>query len=307
MNRAFLANRLKFAAFRFGCAAVRPLPPRIAYLLATLIAEIVYCLTPSRRRAIEGNIGQVTGSLHSARLRQYARSAFKSVALNYVDLMSAPVLDADQLRKRRVTVHGFEQLAAALAGGHGAILATVHYGCPEIALQAAHAWAIEILVLTEPIQPTELSDLFDRSRASHGHRFMTVGLNAGKEALRTLRRGGAVLIAVDRDIQGHGISVDYFSAPARMPTGAVELARRSGAPIVPALSHRLAGGGAMIELGSSIELVDSGDPRADLATNVRRLLERFEDPIRADPGQWLVLEPLWASYTASATGRGRTR
>jgi KDO2-lipid IV(A) lauroyltransferase len=197
-------------------------------------------------------------------------------------------------------VDGHENLVAALARGRGVILATAHYGCPEIALQAALGWGIQLLVLTEPIEPRELSVLFDRARASHGHQFLTVGLNAGKESLRTLRHGGAVLVAVDRDIQGHGIVVEYFGSSARMPTGAVELARRSGASIVPALSHRTSERDAVIELGPPVELIESGDRKADLAENVRRVLERFEGPIRSDPGQWLVLEPLWSPYTASA-------
>jgi lauroyl/myristoyl acyltransferase len=300
-SRASLANRLKFTAYKLAGAAVKPLAPTTAYALASFIGLAAYHLLPSRRQPVESNLRHVMGSRSRPNeIAAAAKRAFQSVVQNYVDLVSAPRLNASRLRSNRVKVQGYEYLTAAIAEHRGVIIATVHYGCPEIALQAALAWGIEILVLTEPIDPPELSELFNRTRASHGHQFITVGLRAGKEALRTLKRGGAVLLAVDRDIQGHGAVVDYFDAPARMPTGAVELARRSGALIIPALSHRIAGSRAIIEIGRPVVLVDSGDRRADEIANIRRVLERFEAPIRSDPGQWLVLEPLWAPYTASA-------
>jgi phosphatidylinositol dimannoside acyltransferase len=301
-SRSYLLNRLKLAAYKLAAAAVRPLTPPVSYALASLIGSAAFRLAPSPRYAVESNLRHVLGpNAKPIEVAAAAECAFRSVARNYVDLVSAPQLDANRLRSRRVEIHGYEHLAAALAERRGVIIATAHYGCPEIALQAALAWGIEILVLTEPIEPPELSELFDRRRASHGHRLMTVGLSAGKEALRTLRRGGAVLLVIDRDIQGHGVVIEYFGAPARMPTGAVELARRSGALIIPGLSHRIEGTRAVIELGAPVDLVDSGNRRTDDATNVRRVLERFEGPIRSDPGQWLVLERLWAPYTASAT------
>jgi len=47
---------------------------------------------------------------------------------------------------------------------------------------------------------------------------MSVGVSAAKETIRTLRRGGSVILVADRDIQGTGIEVPFFGSPARMPT-----------------------------------------------------------------------------------------
>jgi len=289
-----LANRLKYVVFRLSAGATQHLPARLMYMLAALVGTASFYLSPTKRRAVVSNLRHVLGRDAAAHaIDRNSRAIYRSVASYYVDLLSVPRLNVAQLRSSRVREKGYEHLASALAEGHGVILATVHYGCPELALQAARAWGIEILVLTEPIAPPELSELFDRLRASHGHRFMPAGLAGGREAIRTLRRGGAVLLAVDRDIQGHGIRVPFFDAPAAVPVGAVELARRTGAPIIPAVSHRLADGTALVTLEAAVELVWSDDRRADTVASIRRVLERFEGHIRSDPGQWLVLEPLW--------------
>jgi KDO2-lipid IV(A) lauroyltransferase len=290
---AKLVNRLKYAVYKMAALAVQHLPGMVSYAVAGFAGRAAYFLTPSRRRAVAANLRHVLGpNAEQAEIQRTTLSIYQSVARYYVDLLSVPRLDVGRLRHSRIHVEGYEHLSRALEQGTGVILATVHYGCPELSLQAARAWGIEILVLTEPLDPPELSKLFDRLRASHGHRFLTASLTGAKEAIRTLRRGGAVLLAVDRDIQGHGIEVPFFGVPARMPLGAVELSRRAGSPIVPAISRRLKSGSAVITLGPPIQL-QADKQRSDTATNVARVLKEFEAPIRADPGQWLVLERLW--------------
>ncbi len=292
------ANRLKYAAYLLAAIAVRRLPGSMGYTLASALGSAAFHFTPTRRRAVTANLRHVLGEAAPAStIDRTTRSIYQSVACYYVDLLSVPRLNVAQLRRSRVHEQGYEHLATALAQGHGVVLATVHYGCPEVALQAARAWGLEILVLTEPIEPPGLSRLFDRLRSIHGHRFVPAGLEGGKEAIRTLRRGGVVLLAVDRDIQGHGVEALFFSAAAMMPTGAVALARRTGAAIIPAISHRLADGTAIVTLGTVVELVETGDRTSDVRTNIERVLERFEPFIRADPGQWLVLEPIWQPAT----------
>jgi KDO2-lipid IV(A) lauroyltransferase len=192
-----------------------------------------------------------------------------------------------------VRAEGYEYLDEALKNGRGVILATVHYGCPEIAVQAARAWGLHFLILIEPLQPVALSELFVRLRASHGHRAVPIGFDGLKEAMRTLRRGQAVLLVVDRDIQGRGVEVPFFGATTRMPSGAIELARATGATLIPVLSRRLANGGAVVTLQPPLSPTKSGNRDADLRLNVGALIQRFETQIRTDPGQWLVLEQIW--------------
>jgi KDO2-lipid IV(A) lauroyltransferase len=75
--------------------------------------------------------------------------------------------------------------------------------------------------------------------------------------------------------------------------GAVELATRTGATIIPIFVYRKNDNACEAFLEAPLELVNSGDSQTDLKTNVRRLLERFEAHLRRDPGQWTVLETVW--------------
>ncbi len=289
-----LALALKFAVFRAGAAIVPHIPIRVAYLVADQAGTMAWLVSRGVRAAVEDNLRRVpTLESRPERIGGTTRRVFQSVARYYVDLLGSTAFDVHALRRRRVRAEGLGHLHAALERGRGVILASAHYGCPEIPLQAARAWGLQFLLLTEPLEPPQLSELFVRLRAAHGHQTLPVGFHTLKETLRTLRRGGIVLLLVDRDIQGNGIAVPFFGADIVVPTGAVELARASGAPLIPVLSRRQPGGGAVVALQPELRLVDTGQRRGDLRTNVAALLQRFEPQIRADPGQWLVLQRLW--------------
>jgi lauroyl/myristoyl acyltransferase len=150
-------------------------------------------------------------------------------------------------------------------------------------------------VLTERLQPPALSRLVDGLRASKGHAFLPVGIGSIKALLRTIKAGGVVGITLDRDIEGRSIRVPFCGTPANVPVGVVELARRTGATIVPIFVYRKNGDACEAFLEPPLELVNNDDPEADLKTNVRRLLDRFETHLRRDPGQWTVLEAVWDS------------
>lgn len=296
----WLANRLKYQGFRVAAFLATHLPEPLAYGAAGPVGTIAATLTPHRRAAVVDNLSHVLGTdATPKRLERLSRAVYRNIVRYYVDLLRSPAVDVARLQRERVRGHGLNHLTNAIADGRGVILATMHFGCPEVALQAARAWGLRFFVLTELVEPPELSRLFERARSSHGHEFMPVGLSAIKQAVRTLRRGGSVLLVVDRDIQRSGVLVPFFGQPARMPTGAVELARLTGAPILVAVSRRLPGGTAEVTVEPRIDLIETGSRETDLRSNLRLLVSRFEPYVHRDPDQWMVLERLWPPTTAA--------
>jgi len=284
---------VKYAGFRLAAFAVAHLPERLAYNVALPIGALAASLTPRRRAAVIDNLSHVLVGSPRPLLARLSTKVYVSVARYYVDLFRAPSNRVDDLRERRIRDVGLEHLTRAVAEGRGVIVATMHFGAPEMALQAARAWGLRFVVLTEPLEPPELAELFTRLRASHGHQLVPAGIGGLKVTLRALRSGGAVLLAVDRDIQGNGVDVPFFGMQTRVPAGAVELARATGAPIIVAVSRRLSDGRAEVLFEPPLVLDDTGDRRGDLQTNVGRLAARFEPYIRRAPEQWLVLERIW--------------
>src|SRR5690606_34663092 len=184
-------------------------------------------------------------------------------------------------------------LQDTIAEGKGVVVATAHFGNPEMAVQVSAILGLDVLILAEPLQPPAFAETMRELRAAFKPRYEDVGYGAIANAFRHLRKGGVVAIACDRDIQGNGTPLPFFGAVTRMPMGGVELAQRTGAALIPGRCIRAPDGGFDIYFEQPLQLCDTGNPRADAKTNARKLLARAEEWIAADPGQWMVLERIW--------------
>jgi KDO2-lipid IV(A) lauroyltransferase len=230
-----------------------------------------------------------------ARVDTAAREAFRNVARYYVDLINIPRMDLRGMIGRQVRLQGLERLQAPMKEGRGAVAATAHFGNPELAVQVGAILGIDMLVLAEPLQPPAFADAMRRLRSPFGPRYVDVGYGAIAAAIRHLRSGGCLAITCDRDIQGNGEPVEFFGVETRVPTGAVELAARTGAALIPCYCRRAADRGFDIIFEEELPLVKTGNAKADALINARRLLDRAEAWIAADPGQWMPLERIWGT------------
>ena len=120
-----------------------------------------------------------------------------------------------------------------------------------------------------------------------------LGYEALKETIRSLRNGGLVAILLDRDVSGTGIPMQFCGAEASIPLGAIELALRTGADLIPAKSWRMPGYSYKIVVEPPLEIVRTDDYDADVRAIAERLLPIFEEQLRSDPGQWAVLDDIW--------------
>jgi KDO2-lipid IV(A) lauroyltransferase len=189
---------------------------------------------------------------------------------------------------------GFEHVEQALNAGRGVIMAAMHYGNPEYAAQGMLARGYTFFALTEPIEPQPLADLYQRLRSSQGNTFMPVSHQGLKAMIRHLRAGGVVCIMADRDIQHGGEEVIFCGQRARIPSGAVDMARHTGAALIPSVALREGLDRFTLFMEPPLPLVRSGRPEKDRRVNTQRLIQRFEPYLRRHPSQWFVLEePIW--------------
>jgi lauroyl/myristoyl acyltransferase len=282
------------AAIRLGTL----LPRNVSYGLAKVMGDLAYTFRKGARWDVHDNMRHVLGQNASPEdLRRYGRDAFRNVARYYADLVRLPVTTPKELLEQRVKLRGYEHLTRVLNSGRGVIVGTAHYGNPEIAVQVAGVLGLDVLVLAEPLQPPSFAAHMERIRAAFGTKYIDVGFGAIADCIRHVRKGGVLAIAADRDIQGKGVPVEFFGEKARVPLGAADLAQRTGAALIPAYCKRL-GDGFEVVFEAPLELVNTGHSKDDALTNTRALFDRFEAWLRADPGQWMVLDRIWKPLPA---------
>lgn len=280
-------------------------PRWVTYALAWLIGELAYRFNAKARAVACINVRHALGpDAPAATVRRAVRGCIHAAAYYYADLMRTPLLDPERFVRTNIRLHGFEHIATAYAAGKGVIVATIHYGNPEYVAQCASVWGYTFLALTEPLEPPALTDLFQRLRSSQGQIFMPVSHRAIKAAIRHLRHGGAVCIVTDRDIQHSGVEIPFLGATARIPAGAADLARLTGAALIPAIARRRGWDRFAVSIEPPVELVNTGHPEADRRENTARLMRRFEKYLRRDPSQWWVLaEPIWPAASESGAAK----
>jgi KDO2-lipid IV(A) lauroyltransferase len=206
-------------------------------------------------------------------------------------------MDKRAFMERSFRMEGVEHLIAARDSGRGAVVASAHFGNPEMAVQGLSSKEFQFYALTEPLRPARLSEFTHWLRSHHGHEYRTVGFGAIKEAIRRLKGGGFVAILIDRDVNGTGVPMMFCGAEARIPLGAAELAARTGADLLPVWTWRTENYSFRVRIDPPLQLVSSGDFDADVQESTRKLLALFECELRKDPGQWAVLEPIWRDRT----------
>jgi KDO2-lipid IV(A) lauroyltransferase len=299
------AGAWKMHALSAGMHLGGRLPRPVSYALARFGADLAFRWRKGAREDVLDNMRHVLGPDASPdAVEAKAREVFRNVARYYVDLIRVPHSDLRAQMGKNVRLHGLDKLQSRLDQGQGVVVATAHFGNPELAVQVGAILGIDMLVLAEPLQPLEFAEMMTRLRSTFGPRYENVSFGVIAESIRHLRAGKCVAIAGERDIQHNGTPIPFFGVEASMPLGAAELAARTGAALLPAYCKR-EGNGFDIYFEDPIDLRNTGNAKEDAIANTCMLIKRIEPWIAADPGQWMVLDRIWRPLKAKPRLRGR--
>ena len=267
------------------------LPRRIGYLIATLVGDIIYLVSPRIRGTIASNVMHVMGAeSDDAEVRRVVRGVLRNASKNYLDLIRIPRMKPQQI-KRQVTPHGVHHLVDALARGKGVMLVTAHFGSFDMAVQLLAVHSVRTTIPVEALEPERLLDHVVSLRKNKGLNIIPAKSGALQAMIKALRNGEIVLIACDRDITGEAPKALFFCEETRLPDMAVRIALRTGAAIIPVFNIRRDDGEYDVYVEPPIEVVSNGT--ANVTGHMNEVIRVMEKYIKSCPEQWAVLEPVW--------------
>jgi Kdo2-lipid IVA lauroyltransferase/acyltransferase len=264
-----------------------------------IIAPFAYIVAAKNRRQATVNASHVLGpdSLRSfsgrLRLRGVVVEMFRNSIANYIDLLAMPGTPAQEILDR---IDGADQhvIDEALALGKGAIVFGAHFGPIEkVGLWfAAHGYRVVIPV--ENVKDEKTLRLTTRLRNMTGTEFVPLGGVAGVRALLTaLHRKQIVLLTADRALgASRSVVHPFFGAPARLPVGLVDLAIRTGAPLLGGFCWRTPSDRTGMKI-SHLTMRLPPEERSDPSRLHAELALEMERTIATHPGQWVVFQPVW--------------
>jgi lauroyl/myristoyl acyltransferase len=283
---------VKYYPYRVLGALVPHIPPGLGYKLAAQVGTLAYYLNPRGAAALRSNLCHVLGGqADDRRIKPTALAVFRNLTKNYYDLFHKHTMSEEEATST-ITVRNLQYLEEGLRDGRGAIVATAHFGPFDAMWQIGRSLGLTITAPAEHLEPESLFQYVCRLRDKEWIKLLPVdqpllGL------FRALRAGKTVALAVDRDLTGSGVLVDFFGTPTRLPSGHVQLALRTGANLLTCFALRQPDNSALLQLEPILQLERTGDFARDVLVNVTRVAARMESWIRRNPEQWLVLYPIW--------------
>jgi KDO2-lipid IV(A) lauroyltransferase len=280
---------------------------RVTALKPSVLGSLIFALFPLRRRVVMENLRLVFGDrLSEDQVRQLARCAYGHFARTIIETFGM-IVSSERRIAAKVDVLGVEHVLRAAEDGKGVLLLAGHFGNWELAAVAAM------------LQFKQYRNRFHVIRKSLGlglenlvfTRFRKAGLqiinpsNALESVFDALENNDVVIFIMDQyQVPGSkAMAVEFFGMPTGTNRSLALVARQSGAPVVPASSHRRPDGRHVIRFHRALEWLVMDSSREEIYRNTlayNRVLEQF---VLEHPEQWLWAHRRWKSHLRPPTRR----
>ncbi len=230
---------VKYWLFRSAAVMVPLIPIQISRPAVSFASFFIWAFSRNTRQQVQRNLRHIPELANDpARLYWATRGVFQSTALNYLDFFRGPRI-SDREMKAGWTIVNQSAYDAAMAEGRGVILVSGHFGNFEFAASRLGALGHKVTAPVERMTPEPLFQLFCKIRQHHNVRVLAAdNRDSLREMIATLKRGEVVTFLIDRYVLGASAEIPFFGESAKMPTGAMSLALKSGAPVLLAYSWR---------------------------------------------------------------------
>jgi predicted exporter/lauroyl/myristoyl acyltransferase len=278
--------------WRAGLLAGRFLPSGLCSTLTRLLVSSYGALASKRREVLVQNLLPVFQGDRTA-AEQASSRLFQNFAVKLVDLWRYE--SGRRIDQLFAELTGWEHFLAAQARDKGVLLITPHLGNWEFGgpLLTRRGVKLHVITLAEPGRG--FTEMRQASRTRWSIETLVIGQDAFAfvEVIKRLQSGATVALLVDRPPAASAVTVELFGRPFRASVAAAELARASGAALVPVCLPRTEHGYAahiLPEIAYDRAALGNREARCELT---QKIMRAFEPAIRQHPDQWYHFVPIW--------------
>jgi lauroyl/myristoyl acyltransferase/mitochondrial fission protein ELM1 len=288
------------------------MPLGFSFFLGRRLGDLAYYCDYRHRAVAYANSKTAIGEKASPHeLRKVVKKFYRHFGQNLIEIFLIPLIDKGYI-ERYISIEGFEHIEKGFARGKGIVLVGIHEGSWELSnIVCANLGFPFVLFVREQGLP-RLNRLLNTYRIEKGCKIIQRPVpvpgaenlgNGAKEQekmsswgvkplIRALKANEAIGMTADQGGK-NGILVDFFSKQASMPTGAVRLAYKNDACLIPVFFRRIRGPYTKIIVHPQVEIKKTQDQEHDIFENVQRVVSIFEQDIRKYPEEYLWTYKIW--------------
>lgn len=271
---------------------LKKLPTGFSRVFGSLIGFLAYLITPKRRKRARYNLEKAL-ELENKKSLKLIKKVYHN--LGYV---LGEFLIEDQLKEAEidqiVEFKGLNYLDQTLAEKKGVILYTAHLGNWELLGTALAQKGYQIDAIARAQNNSVFDQKINEIRKASGVGIIPKGL-AVRQVFKSLKNNRITAFLGDQDARSSGWKLKFFARDASTYPGAVQFAKRTGAPILPAFIHRRGWLKHEIKFYPP-HWIDSKADREELESELQSLLKITEAEIRENPADWMWLHKRWKTY-----------
>ena len=292
---------LVYWLFRLTILLTRPLPLRLGYRVAAVVAEICYHFFHRQRRNLNENLAWVLGSSDRRQVDAVARRAFRNFGKFVIDFIHFPAMTRQEVR-RRLVFSQWNELDEVASSGRGVLMVSMHFGVFDLGAAALAAYDYPINAIADNYGYPRLNELVHSSRAKLGMNVIPMD-QVGPGVFRALKRGEILGLLIDVPAPDQTVVVDFLGAPAEVSSVPARIALRTGAWVVPAVILRGPQDDTLVRPILDVRTAryePTGDEERDVRALTGLIMQAIEPFIREHPEQWFIFRRMWPSVPERA-------
>jgi KDO2-lipid IV(A) lauroyltransferase len=285
----------EYAATRSLLSGLGSLPRPLAVAIGRAVGRAAYALSGGLRRTGMRNLELAFPEMGEDERKRILCGSFVSLGRQLGEVSQFPRATPERLREiAEYDEEDVKLLDVARERGRGVIFLTSHLGAWEMLCFAHSALYEPLSFLVRPIDNPRIDALVESLRTRFGNRPIDKKV-AARTALRLLKQGGTLGVLADLNTQEReGVFVPFFGHLACTTAGVATLALRTDATVIPVCAPWDEQRKKFVFRGGPvIELVRTGDDRADVEVNTANFTAAIERHVRMFPDQWLWIHKRW--------------
>ncbi|WP_050748623.1 lysophospholipid acyltransferase family protein [Halothermothrix orenii] len=288
-----MKNIILYLVFEGFLLFIRILPGFLRQMVGLFFGKVLYYLPGNRKKVAYNNLKMAFDDLSDDRIKEIIRKVYINLGFMLVEYALTPGLNKDNMTKH-IELEGEEHLKKAFDRGKGVIVYGAHFGNWEWMGIAISLMGYPMAAIVQEQNNSYFDRRINQMRQQKGVETIQRGMSVRK-AFKALKEGKCLLILGDQDARSRGWRLKFFGKTASTFPGAVQLARRTGALIVPAFMVRKSRGKHRLKFYRPIE-IGAEASMEEQKEFLQELNHITESVIKKYPDHWLWLHRRWKTY-----------